>query len=81
MSSKPFADLPSSAQESKIEAFKLNVPGEKLDHFKQLLKLSPVAKDCYENRDEREGAFGVSREWMLNAKKTWEEFDWYFCSS
>lgn len=54
---------------------------QKLRDFKTLLGLSPVAKETYENlRDESgggHGRFGVSRGWIVGAKKVWEEeFEW-----
>ena len=71
----PYSTVPKAATQQP-ERFELHVEENKLEDFKQLLRLSPVAKDCYENR-QQDRRFGVTREWMLNAKKHWEnEFDW-----
>lgn len=76
-SSKQFGTVPANA-EQQPEPFEVKFPEKKLEDLKTLLRLSPVAKDTYENhQDDRR--FGVTREWMLDAKKYWEEkFDWYF---
>lgn len=59
--------------------FELHVDEQKLQDFKTLLKLSPVAKETYENLQDNgsHGKFGVSRKWIVDAKKHWQEdFDW-----
>ena len=79
MSSKPFSTTPANAAQ-KPAAFELHVEEEKLQDFKTLLKLSPIAKETYENKQDEggHGRFGVSRKWMVDAKKEWVEgFDWY----
>lgn len=77
-SKKPYGTLPLGSS-GKIQPFEIHVDPQKVRDFKQLLKLSPVAKDCYENQEEQKGEeFGVTREWMLSAKAHWENsFDWY----
>ncbi|RAR09070.1 epoxide hydrolase 1 [Stemphylium lycopersici] len=78
MSSKPFSTTPANAAQ-KPAAFELHVEEEKLQDFKTLLKLSPIAKETYENKQDEggHGRFGVSRKWMVDAKKEWVEgFDW-----
>jgi microsomal epoxide hydrolase len=77
-SSKPFAIVPAGAREQP-EPFELHIAGRKLRDLQVLLKLGPVAKQTYENLqdDGGHGEFGVSRKWVLDAKKYWEEeFDW-----
>lgn len=78
---KPFGIAPKSAQQQPTP-FELHVEEEKLEEFKTLLKLSPIAKETYENKQNEDGhgEFGVSRKWMVDAKKEWlERFDWYVC--
>lgn len=60
-----------------FEKFKVHISEEKLSQFKDLIRLSPVGPLTYENKlEDRE--FGVSRSWLVDAKKTWETtFDWY----
>jgi microsomal epoxide hydrolase len=60
------------------EKFTLKVPQEEVDHFYQLLKLSPLAPKTYENTRPDTNLFGVSHEWMSSAKKHWETaYEWY----
>jgi microsomal epoxide hydrolase len=77
-SSKPFGTVPAGAKQQP-EPFELHIEDEKLQDLKTLLKLSPVAKETYENlRDDGgHGEFGVSRKWVIDAKRYWEEeFEW-----
>ncbi|KAF1947485.1 alpha/beta-hydrolase [Clathrospora elynae] len=77
-SSKPFSTVPAGAQQ-QLTPFELHIDEEKLQEFKTLLKLSPIAKETYENLQDNgsHGKFGVSRKWMIDAKKHWVEgFDW-----
>ncbi|KAF2190478.1 epoxide hydrolase 1 [Zopfia rhizophila CBS 207.26] len=73
--SLPYGTVPSSARQQPSK-FELHIEDQQLSNFKQLLRLSPVAKDSYENQ-QQDRRFGVTREWILNAKKYWEnEFNW-----
>lgn len=75
-SSKEFSSVPAGASQ-KPTPFELHINEQKLQDFKTLLKLSPIAKETYENTQE-DGEFGVTRKWMLDAKKQWQDsFDWY----
>ncbi|KAF2112622.1 Alpha/Beta hydrolase protein [Lophiotrema nucula] len=61
----------------KPEEFTLKVPQQEVDHFYQLLKLSPLAPETYENTRTDPNQFGVNHEWMSEAKKHWETgYDW-----
>lgn len=78
-SAKSFGTVPPGAKQQPTP-FELHVEDEKIQNLKTLLKLSPIAKETYENlRDDgSHGQFGVSRKWVVDAKKYWEEkFDWY----
>lgn len=75
-SSKPFSHVPAGASQQPT-VFELRIDEQRLQDFKTLLKLSPIAKETYENL-RADGEYGVTREWMLDAKKNWQEsFDWY----
>jgi len=77
-SAKPFSTVPAGAQQQPTP-FELHVEEQKLQDFKTLLKLSPVAKETYENKQNAgsHGQFGISRQWIIDAKKEWmEKFDW-----
>jgi microsomal epoxide hydrolase len=78
-SSKPFGIVPAGAKQHPTP-FELHVEEQKLQDLKTLLRLSPIAKETYENLqdDGSHGQLGVSRKWVVEAKKYWEEdFDWY----
>lgn len=74
-SPKPFSTLPEGAEQQHTP-FQLRIDDGKLQEFKTLLKLSPIAKETYENLQD-DGKFGVSRKWVQDAKDYWmNEFDW-----
>ncbi|KAK5655297.1 hypothetical protein OQA88_5864 [Cercophora sp. LCS_1] len=70
--------LPSTAKNGEIQPFNVNIPGEELDRMNTLLKLSRVASPCHENSlPDGDPKFGLPREWLLEAKRTWEtSFNW-----
>jgi microsomal epoxide hydrolase len=77
-SSKPFGSVPAGAKQQPTP-FELHIEDQKIQDLKTLLRLGPVAKETYENLqdDGSHGKLGVSRKWVTNAKKYWEEdFDW-----
>jgi microsomal epoxide hydrolase len=70
-----YAKLPAGAI-LDIEPFKAHVHEEKLQHFKKLLELSPIAPAVFENTNAGR-RYGMKRDWLENAKKVWlNEFDW-----
>ena len=75
-----YATLPPTADTSKIRPFQIHIEEQKVQDLKTLLRLSPVVQATYENdaqRKEEGQDFGVTREWLVAAKKAWEEdFDW-----
>lgn len=78
-STKPFDKVPAGAKEQPTP-FELHIEDQQLQDLKTLLRLSPIAKETYENLqdDGSHGQLGVSRKWVEDAKKYWEnEFDWY----
>ncbi|KAF2091834.1 alpha/beta-hydrolase [Saccharata proteae CBS 121410] len=73
-----YETLPKSAK-GKPTKFDVSVPEEKLEQFKQLIKLSPIGPQTYENlHEDRElgSSFGVTHKWLSNAKEAWLSFDW-----
>ncbi|CZT11808.1 related to epoxide hydrolase [Rhynchosporium agropyri] len=70
----PFSTPPATVQKQPT-SFKASIPDQDIADFKQLLKLSRLPKETYENlREDRK--YGVSRAWLQDAKRAWEEFDW-----
>ncbi|KAJ5624637.1 epoxide hydrolase [Penicillium lagena] len=59
-----------------LEAFTLHVPEEDLSKFQELLKLSEIGPATWWNT-QQDSQFGVSREWLSQAKNTWlNKFTW-----
>lgn len=69
----PFANVPKYAK-TQPTPYKVSVSEEKLSEFKQLLKLSRIGPETYEtlNANPEEGKFGITRRWLIDAKKEWE---------
>jgi len=66
--------------------FRAHVDEEKLQHMKDLLKLSPIGPAVWENTSTDQGEthlsnpqrkHGIRRDWLVNAKDHWlNKFDW-----
>ena len=75
-----FDKLPSTAT-LKAQPFQAHVSDQELNDFKQLLKLSKIGPKTYENL-KTDRYFGISRDWLTEAKKHWEtKFDWHELST
>lgn len=60
----------------KPQPFKANVEEQKLQHMKDLIKLSPVGRKTFENSANKR-RYGMERDWLSHAKKVWETtYDW-----
>lgn len=74
-----FTTIPSKAQ-LKPQEFNAHVSDLDLEHFKQLLKISKIGPKTYENQVadvKNYRHFGISRDWLANAKQHWEtNYDW-----
>jgi hypothetical protein len=78
-SPKPFGTIPRNVKQQP-ELFEVHFEQQQLDDMKTLIRLSPIAKETFENK-QQDGRFGVTRKWMVEAKEYWEkEFDWYILS-
>ena len=70
-----YAKVPVSAT-LDVRPFKAHVAEEKLQQFKQLLELSPIAPAVFENTNAG-NRYGITREWLQHAKKVWlNDFDY-----
>lgn len=70
-----YSTIPAGAT-LKPEPFKAHVSDEKLQQFKNLIKLSPIGITTFENINAGR-RYGTQREWLVNAKETWlNAFDW-----
>ncbi|KAK5708553.1 hypothetical protein LTR17_020586 [Elasticomyces elasticus] len=74
-----FDAIPSKAS-LKAKPFNAHVSNEELESFQTLLKHSRIGPKTYENltADVKDFThFGISREWLSDAKKQWEtQYDW-----
>ncbi|KAF5004521.1 hypothetical protein FDECE_8988 [Fusarium decemcellulare] len=60
----------------QLERFQLRISEEKVDDFKQLLRLSKLAPKTYESL-QPDGKFGITHDWISKAKEYWEnKYDW-----
>jgi len=67
--------VPQSAR-LRPEKFQVSVSEQELSDFKELLRLSRLAPQTYENL-QSDGRFGVTHEWMSETKEYWEtKYDW-----
>ncbi|OAQ59227.1 epoxide hydrolase 1 [Pochonia chlamydosporia 170] len=70
-----YANIPPNAT-LNVHPFKAHVDEAKLQHFRQLLELSPIGPAVFENTNAG-NKFGIKRDWLVNAKNVWlNDFDW-----
>jgi microsomal epoxide hydrolase len=69
-----FATLPATAR-SQPTHFHVSIPDKQLDEFRQLLKLSKIGPKTFETEQD-DGRFGITRDWLVEAKAQWELFNW-----
>ena len=81
--SSPFATLPPKATLNP-KPFTAHTPDQTLSDFHQLLKLSKIGPQTYENStaDVKDfTSFGISRAWLSETKEYWQsgQYDWRKC--
>ncbi|ERF69832.1 hypothetical protein EPUS_08033 [Endocarpon pusillum Z07020] len=69
-----FSTLPSGVNHA-IKPFTLNTPAAEIEELKTLIKHSRIAVPTFEN-SQKDGKYGIDREWMQNIKEKWLKFDW-----
>ena len=69
-----FGRLPLNAV-APAAPFVFELPAQDIESFKQLLQLSKLAPETWYNRQEG-GTYGISRQWLKDAKEAWLGFDW-----
>lgn len=69
-----FASLPAAAR-SKPTPFQVAIPEVQLEELHQLLKLSKIGPKTFESEQSIE-TFGITRDWLVQAKAEWETFNW-----
>jgi microsomal epoxide hydrolase len=74
MSLDPFSTF-SAAVRKAPKPFKVATPQDQIDDMIKLLKLLKLAPNTYDTSLESQ-QYGVTRKWMIEAKKEWENFNW-----
>ncbi|KAF5565914.1 microsomal epoxide hydrolase [Fusarium napiforme] len=69
-----FAKIPSGAQVQPTP-YRVSIADNKVDELKQLVKLGRVGPPTYEST-QKEHNYGVSHQWLTDAKAAWIDFDW-----
>ncbi|KAF2173531.1 hypothetical protein M409DRAFT_35172 [Zasmidium cellare ATCC 36951] len=70
-----YGKLPANAT-LKPQPFTARVSEEKLKLMKDLIRLSPIGPEVFENRGT-DRSHGMRRDWLATAQKTWlNDFDW-----
>lgn len=76
-----YSQVPKNAT-LKVEPYKLQVSDEDLKLYQQLIKLSRLAPPTYESSRDSIEDYGVTTNWMTEAKKYWEtQYDWRKCEA
>ncbi|CVK85337.1 hypothetical protein FPRO06_07534 [Fusarium proliferatum] len=70
-----FAKLPSGAQ-LQPTPYQVSIADDKVEELKQLVKLGRVGPPTYEST-QNEHNYGVSHQWLTDAKAAWIDFDWH----
>ncbi|KAH7004770.1 Alpha/Beta hydrolase protein [Fusarium venenatum] len=69
-----YAQIPSGAL-VQPKPFKVSIEDEKVDELKLLIKLGKIAPPTYEST-QKEKNFGITHQWLTDAKAAWMKFDW-----
>ncbi|KAK4574473.1 hypothetical protein LTR86_001314 [Recurvomyces mirabilis] len=76
---KPFSTIPSTSSFTPT-AFTVNIPEQDLQSFRQLVALSQIGPETYENRitDVKDlTSYGIKRSWLANLKDHWATtYEW-----
>lgn len=69
-----FIEIPSGAK-ANPSPFKVNISDEQIQELQLLVTLSKIAPPTFEGR-QPDRKYGVTTEWLANAKEAWKAFDW-----
>lgn len=72
--SHPFSKPPSGTHKSPT-SFRISIPDARLEELQAMIKLSKIAAPTYETI-QKDRWYGVTREWLLNAKEEWLRYNW-----
>ncbi|KAJ6564512.1 epoxide hydrolase [Mycena capillaripes] len=73
----PYDTIPKGANVQPAK-YTVSVPEANLQQMNQLIALSPIGPETWENLQESRDFddFGISRNWLENMKAEWEKYDW-----
>lgn len=74
-----YSTLPAKAKLAPSR-FTAHASDEQLADFHQLLKLSKIAPETYEGL-QTDRRFGITTNWLTEAKAAWENFNWRACEA
>lgn len=66
--------MDSTRSSSALTPFEIHIPEPKLAEMRDMIKIAKLSPETFESQDKR---FGVTSEWIAQAKSQWETFDWY----
>lgn len=71
-----FDSIPTSVK-LPVQPYTVNIPDSALTELKSLLQSARLAPKTFESTHGNEGRrFGLTREWMVQAKERWTTYDW-----
>lgn len=57
------------------QPFTLSIPSQDRNEFQTLLRLSKIGPETFYNQNTTDGQFGISRDWLIQAKDSWLRTD------
>ncbi|OJJ69918.1 hypothetical protein ASPBRDRAFT_678370 [Aspergillus brasiliensis CBS 101740] len=75
----PFGNVPSGATVIP-SPFQVHVSDEQIEELQLLVKLSKLSPPTYEGL-QQDRKYGITNEWLANAKEAWKNFDWRLAES
>lgn len=70
-----YAKIPSGALVQPTP-FRVSIEDERVEELKLLVKLGKIANPTYEST-QKEHNYGITHQWLTDAKDAWMKFDWY----
>jgi microsomal epoxide hydrolase len=71
-----YANLPNQPS-INVQPYTVSIPKEDLDDLKTLLKHTRIPGKTFENSQSHPEDYGVTRDWFIEAREKWMEFDWH----
>jgi microsomal epoxide hydrolase len=71
-----YSNLPSSPS-IEVKPIEVSIPQKDIDDLRTILKCTRIPGKTFENSRTHPEDYGVSREWFIEARGKWLDFDWY----